>query len=106
MATFSVHATLTAGTVYTATLDRAYSSVRVTFRHATGTAGQEIYFSTDTSTPAVMGVNTHMVPCVQGASVVVSAATSVIDANTGLVQPTVVKLISSLAADFSVEGVQ
>jgi hypothetical protein len=104
-ATFSVHDTLSASTVYSAQLDRAYSLVKVTFRHATGTAGQEIYFTTDGSTPVVKGLNVHVCPCIMGASVVVTAPTSIIDANTALILPTTVKLISTLAADFSVEGV-
>lgn len=101
----AVHDVLVANTVYTATLDKAYALVRVTFRHATGTAGQEIYFTTDGSTPTVKGTNCHVCDCVQGESITVQAPVEV-DPSTETATATAVKLISTLAADFSVEGVQ
>lgn len=100
----AVHDVLVANTVYTATLDKAYSVVRVTFRHATGTAGQEIYFTTDGSAPTVKGTNCHVCDCVQGQVTTVQTPVE-FDSNENATATTV-KLISTLAADFSVEGVQ
>ena len=76
----------------------------VTFRSTTTTAGNEIYFTTDGSTPTVKGNGTWVVAAVEGATAVATCPTSHIDSN-GLITPLPVKLITSGSSiQFSVEG--
>lgn len=93
MAAFTValskHATLAASTVDTVTLSVDYRSVEVVNRESSG-AG--ISFTTDGSTPTVLGDNTFWVGA--GQSVVVESFAA--DA---------VKLISATADAYSVTGV-
>jgi hypothetical protein len=96
MATYTgnrvVHATLTAATVDTITLDSDYVSVEIVNRDGAA----EIYATVDTSlTPTVGGANCDVLPAAIGALT--------IDA-TGYGTPTTVKLISSGTPAYSVKG--
>lgn len=104
MATYTVsratHQLLTGSTVDTVNLTSQWQQVLITNR--TGTA--EIYVTVDGSTPAVGADNTYVLVAAVGSRVIPLSPTSV--ALTG--QPTidnVIKLISSGAMQYSVEGI-
>ena len=83
------HRTLVADTVDTVTLDGDYSSVEVLNRATSG----DIYFRVDGTAPTVGGAGTYIARA--GESVALDIDTS---------GKTVVKLISSGALDYSVQG--
>jgi hypothetical protein len=83
--------TLAANTVDTVTFGRDCDSVRVVAVNGL----EAIYYTTDGSTPTVGGASTYWVPASAGAT----RSTSVTGAS-----GTVVKLISSAASSYSVEG--
>lgn len=82
------HGTLTANAVATITLDNYVQMITVTNRSLTG----EIYFTTDNSTPVVLGSNSF-----------VCLGTRIVS-DPSVTSPTVVKLISIAALNYSVEG--
>ena len=86
------HATLTAGTADTVTLDGDYTSVEIINRDGAA----EIYVTVDTNvTPTVGGDNCDVLPAVIGALT--------LDAS-GYGTPTVVQLISAGAPAYTVKG--
>ena len=98
MATYTgnriTHATLTANTADTITLDVDYTRVEIVNR--TGTA--EIYATIDSATaPTVAGNNCDVLPAAIGTLIVDSSAYGT---------PTVVKLISSGTPAYTVKGLQ
>lgn len=95
MATYNgriIHATLTAGTVDTITLDGDYISVEILSRDGSA----EIYATVDTNqTPTVGGLNCDVLPAVIG-SITLDAS--------GYGTPTIVQLISAGAPAYTVKG--
>lgn len=95
MATYTgriIHATLTANTVDTITLDSDYISVEILNRDGTA----EIYATVDTTTPpTVGGTNCEVLPAAIGSLT--------LDAS-GYGSPTTVKLISSGTPAYTVKG--
>jgi hypothetical protein len=84
------HGTLTPNTVATVTLDSDFGSVEVLNRNGVA----EIYFTVDGAVPTVGGADTEVLPAALGSVDVASIASG----------PTVVKLISTGAATYSVRG--
>lgn len=97
MATYTgrvVHATLTASTVDTVTLDGDYDSVEILNRDGSA----EIYATVDTGTaPTVGGTNCDVLPATIGAVTLNASAYG---------SPTIVKLISTGTPAYSVKGLQ
>lgn len=95
MATYTgriVHATLTAATVDTITLDADYVSVEIVNRDGSA----EIYATVDTGiTPAVGGVGCDVLPAAIGSLIIDASAYG---------PPTTLKLISSGTPAYTVKG--
>lgn len=90
--TFAAHGTLVANVVTTVTLTRDFQRVAVLNRNGLA----EISFTVDGATPTMLGDDTYVLPAAM-AALEVAAPSS--DATT------VVKLISTAATTYSVEGV-
>lgn len=99
----SQHKTLTANTVDKVTLDQDYNEVEVVHRGTTG----ELYFSTDRQVDDSGNAVTATDPTVGGAGTDVVLPGSALKVSVpGSAGNTVVRLISTAAAPYSVKGVK